>query len=165
VRVNLHGDYYFWSVLEHLPNDFTFYSPGTALASMQAGTNKTVYDRAKWELGLRIDGRIDKHWSLYSDNRFAGSRLALATDGEHLLKPVVELDLGLQYEMWVGRRNEIRRSEKAKGDSSTLTLRPEPKPNLVLFFQLNNWLHRKNDIYYGYNSEGINFLMGATFRF
>jgi hypothetical protein len=46
-----------------------------------------------------------------------------------------------------------------------MTLRPEPKPNLTLFCQLNNWLHRKNDIYYGYRSQGINFLLGATFRF
>ena len=37
--------------------------------------------------------------------------------------------------------------------------------NLTLFFQLNNWLHRKNEIYYGYREQGINFLMGATFRF
>lgn len=135
VRVDLHGDYYFWS------------------------GDTTVYDRAKWELGLRIDGRIDKHWSLYSDNYFAGSRLALATDGEHLLKPTVELNLGVQYEMWVGRA-----AKQLRDDKGTI-IRPLPQPNLVLFFQLNNWLHRKNDIYYGYNTEGINFLLGATFRF
>ena len=135
VRVNLHGDYYFWS------------------------GDTTVYDRAKWELGLRVDGRIDKHWSLYSDNYFAGSRLALATDGEHLLKPIVELNLGVQYEMWVGRAAKQLRNDKGP------IISPLPQPNLVLFFQLNNWLHRKNDIYYGYNTEGINFLMGATFRF
>ena len=46
-----------------------------------------------------------------------------------------------------------------------MLLRPEPKPNLTLFFQLNNWLHRKNEILYGYRSQGINFLLGATFRF
>ena len=135
VRVNLYGDYYFWS------------------------GDTTVYDRAKWELGLRIDGRIDRHWSLYSDNYFAGSRLALATDGEHTLKPTVQLNLGLQYEMWVGRP-----AKQWNGDKGPV-IRPLPQPNLVLFFQLNNWIHRKNDIYYGYNSEGINFLLGATFRF
>jgi len=139
VRINLDGDYYFWR------------------------GDTTVFDRPNWQLGLRVDGRIDKHWSLYSDNRFVGSRLALATDGVHTLKPTIELNLGLQYEMWVG--------DKAKGEqlkvkgSGEQELRPEPKPNLVLFFQLNNWLHRKNEIFYGYNSEGINFLLGATFRF
>ena len=113
VRINLHGDYYFWS------------------------GDTTVYDRPNWEAGLRIDGRIDPHWSLYSDNYFAGSRIALATDGEHILKPTIQLNLGLQYE-W---------------------------KTLTVFFQLNNWLHYKNDIFYGYQSEGINFLLGATYRF
>ena len=134
VRIHLHGDYYFWS------------------------GDTTVYDRPNWDAGLRIDGRIDRHWSLYSDNHFAGSRLALATDGEHWLKPTIQLNLGLQYEMWVGKA-------KAKANATGQTLRPEPEPNLTLFFQLNNWLHYKNDIYYGYQSEGINFLLGATFRF
>ena len=138
VRVNLNGDYYIWS------------------------GDTTVYDRPNWELGLRIDGRIDKHWSLYSDNYFAGSRKALATDGEHMLKPTIELNLGLQYDMWVG--NSKGEKLKVKGEGGT-TLRPEPQPNLTFFFQLNNWLHRKNDIYYGYRSQGINFLLGATYRF
>ena len=156
VRIHLYGDYYFWSVLAHKPVPYTFANPCAELAAFQAGTNKTVYDRANWEAGLRIDGKIDKHWSLYSDNHFAGSRVALATDGEHILKPTVQLNLGLQYEMWVG---------KAKANANGQTLRPEPQPNLTLFFQLNNWLHYKNDIYYGYQSEGINFLLGATYRF
>ena len=139
VRINLYGDYYFWR------------------------GDTIVFDRPNWQLGLRIDGRIDKHWSLYSDNYFAGSRLALATDGTHQLKPTVELNLGLQYEMWVGRK---AKAEKliVKG-SGEQVLSPEQQPNLTLFFQLNNWLHRKNDIYYGYSSEGINFLLGAMFRF
>ena len=146
VRINLHGDYYFWS------------------------GDTTVYDRPNWELGLRIDGKIDKHWSLYSDNRFAGSRLALATDGEHWLKPIVELDLGVAYNMWVGNKGERRKANALRAGEGILAngempLSPEPQPNLTLFFQLNNWLHRKNDIYYGYRSEGINFLVGATFRF
>ncbi len=131
VRINLNGDYFFWS------------------------GDTTVYDRPNWKLGLRIDGRIDKHWSVYSDNHFAGSRIALATDGEHVLRPIVDMDLGVQYQMWVG----------GKGKASGHTLRPEPQSNLILFAQVNNWLHRKNEIYYGYRSQGINFLIGATFRF
>lgn len=138
VRVNLEGDYYIWS------------------------GDTVVYDRPNWELGLRIDGRIDKHWSLYSDNHFEGSRMALATDGEHLLKPVIELNLGLQYDMWVGE--SLKKTDKVKTNGEQV-LKPEPRPNLTFFFQLNNWLHRKNDIYYGYRSQGINFLLGATFRF
>ena len=137
VRVNLHGDYYIWK------------------------GDTTVYDRPNWELGLRIDGRINKNWSLYSDNRFAGKRLALATDDEHWLAPTIDLNLGLQYDMWVGKV----KNESTKGKTNNNALRPEPQPNLTLFFQLNNWLHRKNEIYYGYRSQGINFLLGATYRF
>ena len=135
VRINLYGDYYFWK------------------------GDSAVYDRPSWEAGLRIDGRIDKHWSLYSDNRFEGDRLILATDGEHILRPIIDLNLGVEYNMWVGKA----KSQELKANSQTL--RPEPKPNLTLFFQLNNWLHRKNDFYYGYRSQGINFLAGVTFRF
>ena len=137
VRVNLHGDYYIWK------------------------GDTTVYDRPNWEIGLRIDGRINKNWSLYSDNHFAGKRLALATDGEHWLAPTIDLNLGLQYDMWVGKV----KNESTKGKTNNNALRPEPQPNLTLFFQLNNWLHRKNEIYYGYRSQGINFLLGATYRF
>lgn len=137
VRVNLHGDYYIWK------------------------GDTTVYDRPNWELGLRIDGRINKNWSLYSDNHFAGKRLALATDVEHWLAPTIDLNLGLQYDMWVGKV----KNESTKGKTNNNSLRPEPQPNLTLFFQLNNWLHRKNEIYYGYRSQGINFLLGATYRF
>ena len=137
VRANLHGEYYIWK------------------------GDTTVYDRPNWELGLRIDGRINKNWSLYSDNHFAGKRLALATDGEYWLAPTIDLNLGLQYDMWVGKV----KNESTKGKTNNNALRPEPQPNLTLFFQLNNWLHRKNEIYYGYRSQGINFLLGATYRF
>jgi hypothetical protein len=138
IRVNVDGDYYIWK------------------------GDTTVYDRPNWELGIRIDGRIDKHWSLYSDNHFAGKRIALATDGEHTLRPTIDLNLGLQYDMWVGKAKATETKVKSKGEQ---VLRPEAKPNLSFFFQLNNWLHRKNEYLYGYRSQGINFLMGATFRF
>ena len=137
VRINLYGDYYFWK------------------------GDTAVYDRPSWELGLRIDGRIDKHWSLYSDNKFMGERLVLASDGEHILRPTIDLNLGLQYDMWVGKNGKMVNDKMVNG----MTLRPEPRPNLSFFFQLNNWLHRKNEIFYGYRSQGINCLAGVTFRF
>lgn len=139
VNIHFYGDAYFWK------------------------GDSTVYDRAKWEMGLRVDGRIDEHWSLYSENKFVGSRKALATDGEHTLAPIVDLNLGLQYEMLVGKASRMNaRSSKASGEQ---IVRPEPQPNLALFFQLDNWLHRKNEYLYGYRSQGIGFLIGATYRF
>lgn len=162
VRVNLNGDYFFWSALRYESNGYTYTSPCQELTDLLDNKNPKVYDRAKWQIGLRVDGKIDKHWSLYSDNHFAGSRLALANDGEHLLKPTVELNLGCQYNMWVGKKAS---AANIPHSGNELSLRPEPKPNLTLFAQVNNFIHYKNDIYYGYTSEGINFLVGATFRF
>ena len=147
VRVNVNGDYFIW------------------------GGDATVYDRPNWKLALRIDGRIDKHWSLYSDNHFAGSRKALSYSGttdsytEHTLAPTIDLNLGLQYDMWIGTPSYASSKTRNGKTANGMLLRPEPKPNLTLFFQLNNWLHRKNEILYGYRSQGINFLLGATFRF
>ena len=162
VRINLNGDYFFWSALRHEANGYQYNNPAAALTDVLNNTSKTVYDRAAWQIDLRIDGKIDKHWSLYSDNHFAGSRLALASDGEHLLKPTVELNLGAEYNMWVGKKQSAISRQHSEGGQ---ILRPEPKPNLTLFVQLNNWLHRKNEIYYGYRSQGINCLMGVTYRF
>ena len=143
LRINVNGDYYFWS------------------------GDTTVYDRPNWELAVRIDGRIDKHWSLYSDNKFVGGRKALVYNGatdtytEHMLRPILDCNLGVEYNMWVGSKGERL---KVKGEKDQI-LRPEPKPNLTLFLQLNNWLHHKNELFYGYRSQGINFLLGATYRF
>ena len=158
VRINLHGDYYFWNAFEHEKVGYLFAYPCEEINAVNAGTNTTVYDRANWQLGLRIDGRIDKHWSLYSDNRFKGSRLALASDGEHILKPTIDLDLGVEYHMWVGKA-------KSKANADAHILRPETKPNLTFFLQINNWLHRKNELYYGYRSQGINGLIGVSYKF
>ena len=143
LRINVNGDYYFWS------------------------GDTTVYDRPNWELAVRIDGRIDKHWSLYSDNKFVGGRKALVYNGatntytEHMLRPILDCNLGVEYNMWVGK---VRASGKT-GYRDTGVLKPEPKPNLTLFLQVNNWLHHKNELFYGYRSQGINFLLGATYRF
>ena len=143
LRINVNGDYYFWS------------------------GDTTVYDRPNWELAVRIDGRIEKHWSLYSDNKFVGGRKALVYNGttntytEHMLRPILDCNLGVEYNMWVGK---VRASGKT-GYRDTGVLKPEPKPNLTLFLQVNNWLHHKNELFYGYRSQGINFLLGATYRF
>ena len=143
VRVNVDADYFLWS------------------------GDTTVYDRPDWRLGFRVDGRIDKHWSLYSENRFEGSRRALAFDttnntySQYTLKPRINLNLGVQYEMWVGSKSERL---KVKSDGGQV-LRPEPKPNLTLFLQLENFIHRKNEIYYGFHSHGISALIGASYRF
>ena len=143
VRINIDADYFIWS------------------------GDTTVYDRPNWRLGFRVDGRIDKHWSLYSENRFEGNRLAIAYDAntntysEQTLKPRINLNLGVQYEMWVGKKRNAGKT----GYQDTGVLKPVTKPNLSLFLQLENFIHRKNEIYYGFHSHGISFLIGAAYRF
>ena len=86
---------------------------------------------------------------------------ATNTYTEHMLRPILDCNLGVEYNMWVGK---VRTSGKT-GYRDTGVLKPEPKPNLTLFLQVNNWLHHKNELFYGYRSQGINFLLGATYRF
>ena len=104
-----------------------------------------IYDRPSWDATLRIDARIDNKWSLYSENIFIGSRKAFTTtyatetaEPVKTLRPIISLNLGVSYQInrW-----------------------------LSTYFQLNNYINRHNDIYYGYQSQGINFLIGIKYRF
>lgn len=155
INIHLWGNYYFWQAFRHENLDKNGYFDKSGYTQVKVDPNG-VYDRAKWDAGLRIDARIDKHWSLYSDNRFVGSRTALVSvldaEGafERTLKPTIQLSLGCQYETVVGSKSFREKTTQ---------------PNLVVFFQLNNYIHRHNDIWYGYQSEGINFLMGVTYKF
>ena len=118
-----------------------------------------MLDRPRWDLTLNIDARIDRHWSLYSHNYFAGKRLALMWDetydaslvnaatGDDGVRrtyslttfiPTIELNLGCMYEYnkW-----------------------------LSVFLELNNIIHRHNVYYYGFTNPGVNFVLGASYRF
>ncbi len=158
ITIHLGGNYYFWQSFRFEDTEAGEDNTRVLRKSGYEGVvlrKNGVYDRAKWDLHLRIDGRIDRHWSLYSDNRFSGSRTALVSqadaDGsyERTLKPMVNLSLGCQYETVVGKYAN----------------RQGQQPNLAAFFQLNNYIHRRNDLWYGYQTEGINFLVGVTYRF
>ena len=135
IQIHLGGNYYFWDCFRHeaIPADYRQFFTATD----EKIPADAIYGRANWNIHLRIDGRINEHWSLYSENFFSGKRLALTTIGTKTLKPTVILNLGCQYE----------------------------QDNWTTFLQLNNYIHRHNDIYYGYQSEGINFLLGGSYKF
>lgn len=105
---------------------------------------KGIYDRPSWDAALRIDAHIDSKWTIYSDNTFVGSRRAFTTEKDNAsnavapLRPIVSLNLGASYAVnrW-----------------------------LTTYLQLNNYLNRHNDIYYGYQSQGIHFLFGVKYLF
>ena len=98
----------------------------------------TIFDRPNWDLTARIDVHIDSKWSIYSDNYFAGSRWAYTSLGKAQLRPIIALNIGCRYT--VNKR-------------------------LSAYVQLQDYLHRKNDIFYGYQSQGCHFLAGVKYRF
>jgi len=123
-----------------------------AVVKTPNGTYKML-DRPRWDITLNIDARINRHWTLYSHNYFAGKRLALMWDEQvdpsgsgaklrtystRALIPTIDINLGCSYEYnkW-----------------------------LSVFLELNNVIHRHNVNYYGYSDPGINFLLGVSYKF
>lgn len=138
VRVNVNAYYNIWKMLSDVPGtEVSFYD-------MFDLPKNHILDRPAWGLELRVDGKIDSKWSVYGDFIFSGGRYALnykdkMEDRRAVeLKPTIELNVGAQYNVnrWLG-----------------------------VYLQLNNLLNRKHDVFYGYQSYGINFLMGITYSF
>ncbi len=103
-----------------------------------------ILDTPTWGLNFRVDAKINSKISLYSDNYFGGGKYMLTRPSEtgelHAVKakPMIDLNLGAQYNInkW-----------------------------LSCYLQLNNYINRKHDNFYGYQSQGINFLAGVTWSF
>lgn len=117
VNVKAKGHYYFWKNLSE---------------------NMLVYDRPNWDATLRVEVNIDQNWSIYSDNKLEGKRLAMTTMQVEQLPMVIDLNIGAQYDInrW-----------------------------LNVYLQLGNYLHRKNPIYFGYETQGCHFLAGVKYVF
>lgn len=115
IELNASGNYYFY------------------LAS--AGT---IYDRPDWDAQARLDIHFTPKWSMYSENYFAGSRIAATSQGDKQIKPMISLNLGGQYiiNRW-----------------------------LSVYLQVNDYLNRKDELFYGYHSQGIHFLVGVKYKF
>ncbi len=117
-----------------------------ALGKMLDDTNQLyqvpdghILHKPTWGVTFRIDAKVNSKISFYTDNYFGGGQYALDyTYTAVQLKPVVDLNLGAQYNIdkW-----------------------------LSCYLQLNNYLNRKHDIFYGYQSQGINFLAGVSWSF
>lgn len=114
VELNASGNYYFWVA------------------------KQTVYDRPDWDIKARLDVHINSKWSIYSDNYFAGSRMAATAQGDKRIQPIVSLNIGGQYAInrW-----------------------------LMVYAQVNDYLNRRDEIFYGYKSQGIHFLLGVKYKF
>ena len=137
ITIALGGNYFAWKQQNLEAN--TEILPLSDEEFTEIKAKKLNYDRPAWDLHLRIDANINTKWSLYSDNHFGGSCKALLTDGTAAtLKELIDLRLGVGYNInrW-----------------------------LSCYLQLNNYLNRHNDIFYGYQSQGINGQIGVRWCF
>jgi len=135
IHILISGNYYHWTP-KYYETEFIDEWPEH---HQHVKTNpQTVYDRPSWDAHLRIDARIDKHWSLYSDNLFAGQSNALTQWGIQKNKAKIELNIGARYDF---------------------------NKDLGIYLQLNNLLNRHHDIYYTYQSQGIHGQVGVSWKF
>jgi len=138
-KVGAEITYHYQDIIHILANaNYYHWTPEKADSIMPSIDRNIVYDRPAWDARLRIDARIDKHWSLYSDNLFAGGYNAIYLGHVEKAKAKIELNLGARYDF---------------------------NDNLGVYIQLNNLLNRHNDTYYTYQSHGIQGSIGASWRF
>ena len=138
LELNVGGNYYFYQQ-EPIPS----MDPDSPHFQENRIKGTHIFDRPNWDIYARIDAHIDSKWSVYSENQFVGSRWAYVMkypDGASAekLRPTISLNIGGQYSVnnW-----------------------------LHVYLQLNNYLNRKNDIFYGYQSQGCHFLLGVKYKF
>ena len=137
IEFNLGGNYYFYRQEPADIQDELYYDANSS--DTPSNWTTTVFDRPNWDAYARVDIHIDSKWSFYSENYFIGSRQAyLAPHKSAELRPIISLNLGGQYAInrW-----------------------------LNIYVELNDYLNRKHDIFYGYKSQGIHFLVGVKWKF
>jgi hypothetical protein len=141
VGAQLH--YHYKDIIDvNLAGNYYFYPLGRIPSMDPTSPNflkaTTTFDRPQWDAYARIDAHIDSKWSIYSENQFVGGRRAYVAKDIQLLRPIILLNIGGQYSInkW-----------------------------LNVYLQLNNYLNRKNDIFYGYQSQGCHFLLGVKYKF
>jgi len=135
IHILASGNYYHWTPKY---NETEFIDEWPEHHQHVKTNPQIVYDRPQWDARLRIDARIDKHWSLYSDNIFAGQANALTQWGVKNYKAKIDLNLGARYDF---------------------------NKDLGIYLQLNNLLNRHHDIYYTYQSQGIHGQVGVSWKF
>lgn len=160
INILVAANYYKWQVRnfdirlfpgEELTNNIDLESLNKAAKDVNG--NWKALDRPSWDLHVRIDGRINRQWSLYSDNHFAGSR--------------EELLFTYRPSSVLGYERDVKYERNNTGATIQLNLGAQYEFNkdLALYAQLNNYIHRHDAKYYGYRDPGANFLIGAYWRF
>ena len=138
VELNMGGNYYFYQQ-DPIPS----MDPTEPHFQENRVKGTSIFDRPNWDAYARLDIHIDSKWSVYSENYFAGSRVAFVQTYPNgataiTLAPIISLNIGGQYAInrW-----------------------------LSVYAEVNDYLNRKHDIFYGYKSQGIHFLVGVNWKF
>jgi len=138
-KVGAEITYHYQDIIHILASANYYHWTPSKVDSIAPGIDRSIaYDRPSWDAHLRIDARIDKHWSLYSDNIFEGAYHALYMGKVEKGKAKVDINLGARYDF---------------------------NDNLGVYIQLNNLINRHHDIYYTYQSHGIQGSVGASWKF
>lgn len=124
------GNYYFWHMYSFEDADPVDNVSGAFSSTYTPGM---IYDRPDWEASFSLRGRITPRWSIYSSNTFRGKFVAWIQSQDKVVPATIDLNIG----------TDIQTSDK-----------------ITVFAELRNLLNRKNYIFYGYQTQGINCLMG-----
>lgn len=137
VDLHIWGDYFIYSGVKNNTTNNTKYA---------TSTSGRIYDRPDWEIGFEVIGRIDKHWSVYTHSQMEGARWAYTLQhGDKRLPAFINIDLGCGYQFAQTGNKALDR--------------------LYLFAELQNLLHRQNQIWYGYQTEGLHGRIGLSWKF
>ncbi|MCQ2348466.1 MAG: TonB-dependent receptor [Paludibacteraceae bacterium] len=139
-KVGLELTYHYQDIIRLLVsgNYYHWISEGIEAPENIPFSPKAVYDRPAWDVHVRVDAHIDSHWSLYSDNTIAGPINMMTWKGDQKGKVFVDLDLGARYDF---------------------------NSDLGVYLQLDNFINRHNDRFYGYQREGIQVMAGCCWKF
>ena len=140
LEINVGGNYYFYHQrpISSVESDDELYYQ-LANNNDNSGWTTTAFDRPNWDAYARIEAHIDSKWSIYSENYFAGSRQAFILPyTSATIRPTISLNMGGQYAFnrW-----------------------------LSIYAEVNDYLNRKDEIFYGFKSQGIHFLVGVKWKF
>lgn len=124
------GNYYFWHMYSFEDADPMNNVSGAFSSTYTPGM---IYDRPDWEANFSLRGYITPRWSIYTTDTFRGKMVAWIQSQDKIIPATIELNLGTLIDV---------------------------SKNITIFAELRNLLNRKNYIFYGYQTQGINCLMG-----
>lgn len=104
----------------------------------QVATEQQAWNMPKWEGSMNAAVNINRYWTVSAQSYFEGERFAKVGSAALRMSPIIDINLGTSYvyNSW-----------------------------LTGFLKINNLINNKYQHFYGYQNQGFNVLVGATFSF